>query len=153
MTAATAKGTESTIAAQWVEVVIEVPRGSFIKRDGHGKVEFLSPLPCPVNYGSVVDSRGADCDPLDAVVIGGRLARGQRVRVPVRGAVGFRDRGVDDLKLVCSFLPITALQRRRLLLFFRFYGLCKRWMQFRDPDAGPTCCDGWCQGPAVPALR
>lgn len=57
MTAATAKGTESTIAAQWVKWSSKCP-GSFIKRDGHGKVEFLSPLPCPVNYGSVVDSRG-----------------------------------------------------------------------------------------------
>jgi inorganic pyrophosphatase len=36
-----------------IEVVIEVPRGSFLKRGSTGHVDFISPLPCPFNYGSV----------------------------------------------------------------------------------------------------
>jgi inorganic pyrophosphatase len=36
-----------------VEVVIEVPRGSFLKRRSTGHIDFISPLPCPFNYGSV----------------------------------------------------------------------------------------------------
>ena len=36
-----------------VEVVIEIPRGSFLKRGSTGHVDFVSPLPCPFNYGSV----------------------------------------------------------------------------------------------------
>ncbi len=36
-----------------VEEVIEVPRGSFVKRGSRGEFDFLSPLPCPFNYGSV----------------------------------------------------------------------------------------------------
>ena len=36
-----------------LEVVIEVPRGSFLKRGSTGRVDFVSPLPCPYNYGSV----------------------------------------------------------------------------------------------------
>ena len=36
-----------------VEVVIEVPRGSFLKRGSTWHVDFISPLPCPFNYGAV----------------------------------------------------------------------------------------------------
>jgi hypothetical protein len=32
-----------------VKVVIEVPRGSFLKRGWSGKVDFVSPCPCPFN--------------------------------------------------------------------------------------------------------
>ena len=38
-----------------VEVVVEIPRGSFLKRGSSGRVDFVSPLPCPFNYGSVPD--------------------------------------------------------------------------------------------------
>ena len=43
-----------------VEVVIEVPRGSFLKRGSTGRVDFISPLPCPFNYGSVPGYIGLD---------------------------------------------------------------------------------------------
>lgn len=36
-----------------VEVVIEIPRGSFLKRGSTGHIDFISPLPCPFNYGSL----------------------------------------------------------------------------------------------------
>jgi inorganic pyrophosphatase len=36
-----------------LDVVIEIPRGSFLKRGSTGRVDFVSPLPCPFNYGSV----------------------------------------------------------------------------------------------------
>jgi inorganic pyrophosphatase len=36
-----------------VEVVIEVPRGSFLKRGASGRIDFVSPLPRPFNYGAV----------------------------------------------------------------------------------------------------
>jgi len=127
----------------WVEVVIEVPRGSLIKRDGSGRLEFVSPFPCPMNYGSVTGWTGADCDPLDAVVLGRPLARGRIVRVPVRGAVGFVDDGIDDLKLVCSLCEVTPADRRRVLRFFRFYAVCKRWMKPWRRAAGPTICQRW----------
>ncbi|MEE4114150.1 MAG: inorganic diphosphatase [Desulfobacteraceae bacterium] len=140
------------VGTKWVEVVIEVPRGSFVKRDGRGRVEFWSPLPCPVNYGSIVGSKGPDSDPLDAVVLGKRLPRGKRVKVPVQGAVGFCDQGVDDVKLVCSHEALTAAQRRRLLLFFRFYGACKRWVRFRESAGKPTFCQGWYPWPMIQTL-
>jgi len=36
-----------------VEVVIEVPRGNFLKRGSTGELNFISPLPGPFDYGSV----------------------------------------------------------------------------------------------------
>jgi len=36
-----------------LEVVIEIPRRSFLKRGSTGHIDFVSPLPCPFNYGSV----------------------------------------------------------------------------------------------------
>jgi len=43
-----------------VEVVIEVPRGSFLKRGSSGHIDFVSPLPCPFNYGAVPTLLGWD---------------------------------------------------------------------------------------------
>ena len=51
-----------------VEVVVEVPRGSFLKRGSTGHVDFISPLPCPFNYGSVPSHIGQEGDLLDALV-------------------------------------------------------------------------------------
>ena len=62
-----------------VEVVIEVPRGSFLKRGSSGSIDFVSPLPCPFNYGSVETLIGLEGDLLDAIVLGPRLALGSRV--------------------------------------------------------------------------
>src|SRR5690242_10055053 len=49
-----------------VEVVVEVPRGSFLKRGSTGQIDFISPLPCPFNYGSVLSHIGQEGDLLDA---------------------------------------------------------------------------------------
>jgi inorganic pyrophosphatase len=77
-----------------VEVVIEVPRGSFLKRGSTGHVDFISPLPCPFNYGSVPIYVGLEGDLLDALVLGPRLPLGTRIRVKARGAVTLTDRGI-----------------------------------------------------------
>ena len=70
-----------------VNVVIEVPRGSFLKRGSDGALDFVSPFPCPFNYGSVEGYLGLEGDMLDAVVLGPRLSRGSRVKVQAFGAV------------------------------------------------------------------
>ncbi|MES2638776.1 MAG: inorganic diphosphatase [Myxococcota bacterium] len=134
----------------WVRVRVEVPRGSFVKRGGDG-VEFVSPLPCPFNYGSVPDTLAPDGDPLDALVLGARLALGAEVDVPVHAVVRFRDDGAVDDKLVCGALPTDA-QLRAVARFFRAYAVARRWMNRargrhgdtrflgveRLPDAGST---------------
>jgi inorganic pyrophosphatase len=127
----------------WVEVVIEIPRGSFLKRGSTGRLDFVSPLPCPFNYGSVPDYVGLEGDLLDAVVLGPRLPRGSRVRVAAFGAVGMTDRDLYDDKLICAATPPSPGQRRRVLWFFRLYahakGLLNRWR--RRP--GRNVCEGW----------
>jgi inorganic pyrophosphatase len=127
-----------------VDVCIETRRGSFVKRGADGKVEFISFFPCPFNYGSVPAYIAADGDSLDAVVLGPRLPRGTRITVPVLGAVAFIDRGVSDDKLICSYNPISSVRRSWILLFFRFYSLCKGISYFLHGDR-PSCrCLGWC---------
>jgi hypothetical protein len=45
--------TESASEPPELDVVIEIPKGSFLKRGSAGQIDFVSPLPCPFNYGSV----------------------------------------------------------------------------------------------------
>ncbi|MBU0988293.1 MAG: inorganic diphosphatase [Proteobacteria bacterium] len=127
-----------------VEVVIEIPRGSFLKWGSCGRVDFVSPFPCPFNYGSVRAYVGGDDDLLDAVVLGPRLPRGKRVNVAAHGAVGFTDRGIYDDKLICSHRPLGPLCRQLVLFFFNFYAVCKRLLNiYRGRGGGRTVCEGW----------
>ena len=71
--------------APLVEVIIEIPRGSFLKRGSTGELDFISPLPCPFNYGSIPAFIGQDADLLDAVVLGPRLPLGARLQFMLGG--------------------------------------------------------------------
>ena len=126
-----------------LEVVIEVPKWSFVKRGSSGHLDFISPFPCPFNYGSVPDYVGLEGDLLDALVLGPRLQRGARVRVMAHGAVGLTDRGMYDDKIVCSPGPLSRSDRNRVLRFFRFYGQCKRLLNFYRGRPGLTRSEGW----------
>jgi inorganic pyrophosphatase len=126
-----------------VDVVIEIPRGSFLKRGSTGKLDFISPLPCPFNYGSVEEYIGLEGDLLDAVVLGSRLKRGARVTVKAYGAVGLTDRGMYDDKLICSHYSISPWKRLLILFFFRFYARCKGLLNFIRGRAGRNACEGW----------
>lgn len=128
-----------------VEVVIEVPRGSFVKRGSTGHVDFISPLPCPFNYGSVPNYVGLEGDLLDALVLGPRLRLGSRVTVAAWGAVTLTDRGMADDKLICSNEPLSASQRRGVLRFFRFYAKCKGVLNIWRGRPGRNACEGWCE--------
>lgn len=129
--------------APLVEVVIEVPRWSFLKRGWSGRIDFVSPLPCPFNYGAVPDYLGLEGDLLDAVVLGPRLPRGRRVRVKARGAIGLTDRSLYDDKLICSDRPLRRVDRERLLAFFRFYARCKGLLNRCRGRAGRNASEGW----------
>jgi len=126
-----------------VEVVIEVPRGSFLKRGSTGHVDFVSPFPCPFNYGSVPAFIGLEGDLLDAVVLGPRLSYGTRLRVPARGAVTLTDRGMSDDKLICSDRPLSERDRRMVLRFFHLYARCKGLLNLLRRRPGRNACDGW----------
>jgi inorganic pyrophosphatase len=128
-----------------LDAVVEVPRGSFLKRGSTGKVDFISPVPCPFNYGSVPQYLGREGDLLDAVVLGPRLPYGSHVRVKVWGAVILTDHGMSDDKLICSSRPLTGADRRRLLRFFHFYAKCKGLLNFCRRRPGRNACEGWCE--------
>jgi inorganic pyrophosphatase len=130
-------------AAPTVEVVIEVPRGSFLKRGSTGHVDFVSPFPCPFNYGSVPAFVGLEGDLLDAVVLGPRQPFGTRVRVTARGAVTLTDRGMSDDKLICSDRPLSESERRRVVRFFHVYAKCKGLLNLLRRRPGRNACDGW----------
>jgi inorganic pyrophosphatase len=126
-----------------VEVVIEIPRGSFLKRGSTGHVDFISPLPCPFNYGAVPTLVGLEGDLLDAIVLGPRLPVGARVQLQAWGAIAQRDRGIVDHKLICSVEPLTASERRDVLRFFRFYAWSKGLLNIVRGRPGRNACDGW----------
>jgi inorganic pyrophosphatase len=126
-----------------VTVVIDVPRGSFIKRGDDGSVDFVSPFPSPFNYGHVPDTLAEDGDARDAVVLGPRLARGVRSEVPIRGAVGFVDGGVSDPKWICAHDPLSTAERRRVEGFFRRYAVAKRVINRLRGKRGATQYLGW----------
>jgi len=138
-----ALGAQGTQTPPEVEVLIEIPRGSFIKRGSTGHVDFVSPLPCPFNYGSVPQYVGLEGDLLDAVVLGPRLPLGTRTRVRAWGAVVLTDRGMTDDKLICSHEPLSPRQRRRVLRFFHFYAKCKGLLNLLRRRPGRNACDGW----------
>jgi inorganic pyrophosphatase len=126
-----------------VEVVIEIPRGSFLKRGSSGRVDFVSPFPCPFNYGSVRQYIGGEGDYLDAVVLGRRLPAGSRLEVEARGAVGLSERYLYDDKLICSSRPLSSSQRRSIVRFFHFYAFCKGLLNRLRRQPGPARCEGW----------
>lgn len=104
-----------------VSVAIEVPRGSFVKRGERGRVEFVSPLPCPFAYGSVVGTAAADGDSSDALVLDATAPRGTRIETTAWAVVRFSDAGLPDDKLVCAASEPGALALRLVAAFFRVY--------------------------------
>ena len=126
-----------------VDVVIEVPCGSFLKRGSTGRLDFISPVPCPFNYGSVPGWLGLEGDLLDAVVLGSRRSIGTEVRVQALGAVGMADRGMYDDKLICSEQPLTRWKRFLVILFFRFYARSKGLLTLVRGQPGRTAYVGW----------
>jgi inorganic pyrophosphatase len=129
------------------EVLIESPRWSLVKRRGDGSVDFISPLPCPYNYGCIPGLQSDDGDPLDVVVLGPRLRRGQRLRVPVVGVVDFIDAGRGDPKVICSARPLGDRERIGVELFFRVYARFKRGLHRIRGQVPDTRFRGWLAGP------
>ena len=125
------------------EVLVETSRWGFIKRRADGRVDFISPLPCPYNYGCIPGLDSGDGDPLDVIILGPRLPRGQRLRMPVVGLIAFVDGGCGDPKVVCSPRPLRAYERAGLELFFRVYAPFKWVLHLVRGHARETRFVGW----------
>jgi inorganic pyrophosphatase len=131
------------LEAPLIDVVVEIPRGSFLKRGSTGRVDFVSPLRCPFNYGSVPQLIGLEGGLLDALVLGPRLPVGARVRVPAWGAVSQTDRGMMDHKLICADEAPDERQRNAVLRFFHVYAVAKGLLNLVRGAPGRNGCDGW----------
>ena len=122
--------------------MIEVPRGSFLKRGSSGHIDFVSPLPCPFNYGAVPTLLGLEGDLLDALVLGPRLPFATHIRVTAWAAVTLTDRGLSDDKLICSELRPSRAEIDDVLRFFHFYAKCKGLLNLCRRRPGRNACDG-----------
>lgn len=120
------------------EVVIEVPRGSFIKRTPSGGIDFIAPFPSPFNYGSVPNTLSPDGDPLDAVLLGPRLGYGERASATQIAEVDFIDAGEPDPKIILGQRPMSRRDRLRVLGFFRFYAVAKSLLNRARGKSGST---------------
>src|SRR5690606_19790061 len=114
-----------------------------LKRSSTGRVSFVSPLPCPYNYGCVPSHIGLEGDLLDALVLGPRLKLGTRLRIRAWGAVILTDRGMTDDKPVCSLTRPSPAECREVLRFFHFYARCKGWWNALRGRSGRNACEGW----------
>ncbi len=131
------------MTAEDLTVVIDVPRGSFIKRDDDGTVDFVSPIPCPFNYGHVPGTVADDGDALDAVVLGPKLSLGSTASVVARAQIDFIDAGHADPKWVCASAPLSRLERAQVAGFFRCYAMAKRLINQVRGKRGATRYLGW----------
>ena len=126
-----------------VTVRVEVPRGGFVKRAADGGVDYVSPVPCPFNYGCAPDLPGGDGDPQDVVLLGARRPVGHVQRAEVHAIVRFVDAGRPDDKWVCGERAPTARERALVLGFFRLYAPLKAALNRLRGRAGETRVLGW----------
>ena len=63
--------------------------------------------------------------------------------VQALGAVGMRERGVYEDKLVCAPCSLSNEDRRKVLLFLRCYARCKSLLNALRGRPGRVRCEGW----------
>jgi inorganic pyrophosphatase len=125
-----------------VDVQIDAPRFSFVKRDDQGAIDFVSPLPCPFNYGSVLATRSGDGERVDALVLGARRPRGIVRRVRVVAIAHFVDAGELDPKWICAARPLDLVAQLQIDAFFLVYARAKRVLNRARGRSAETRYDG-----------
>lgn len=128
-------------------VLVEVPRGGLVKRRADGRVDYVSPVPCPFNYGCVPDRLGGDGDPQDAVLLGPRRPHGHLEPSVVRAVVRFVDAGRPDDKWVCADHAPSAAEKALVVGFFAVYGPLKAALNRLRGVPGETRFLGWQDAP------
>ncbi len=124
-------------------VIVEVPRGACLKRDAQGRIDLISPVPAPFNYGRIEGLLGGDGEPLDAVILGPRHPRGTCLTLPVRGVVYFVDGSSRDDKWVCAAKPLKRRDVALVKSFFRVYAFAKRIRDRLSGKPATSRFDGW----------
>jgi inorganic pyrophosphatase len=94
-------------------VAVEIPAGTNAKWETsttatnvmfwefkNGAPRVIKYLPYPGNYGSLVNSKASDGDPLDVLILGPAVARGTIQNVKIVGVLKIKDGGDPDDKLI-----------------------------------------------------
>ncbi|TNE89791.1 MAG: inorganic pyrophosphatase [Deltaproteobacteria bacterium] len=129
--------------AATVTIRVDTPLGGVVKRRDDGSVDYVSPLPCPFNYGCIPQIPSTDGDALDAVLLGPRLSAGSHAESRAWAVVDFLDAGEEDPKLVCGAAPPTPAEQRRVVAFFTVYARLKGLLNRARGRAGATAYQGW----------
>ena len=104
---------------------IETPKWSFVKRNELGKIDYVSPLPSPFDYGRLEGFAGGDGDPMDAIWLGTRLDS-DHATGNIIGVVRFIDGGAtDDKWLLSDKSTVSQFDFQMLKIFFRVYAQAK----------------------------
>ena len=102
-----------------INAVVEIPAGSGakweVKPDGKlhwdikkGRPRIVQYLPYPCDYGMIPQTKAADGDPLDVVILGPAVPRGSVVQARVIGIMKLTDKGEQDDKIL-AVIPDTPL--------------------------------------------
>ena len=111
-------------------ILIETPRWSFVKRNERGQIDYVSPVPSPFHYGSLIDLKGGDGDPMDALWFG-ETPEGNQITGIVIGVIRFQDKGlVDDKWILTDGRALNHLELMALQQFFRGYAILKNLLEF-----------------------
>lgn len=120
-------------------IIIETPRGAFVKRNEEGGVDYISPFPSPFHYGRLENFAGGDGDPMDAIWFGTRSST-DRIDGVVIGVVRFVDKGeVDDKWILSDGRSLTTGEVIGLKSFFAGYAALKNGLElFRNRAMNST---------------
>ena len=108
-------------------ICIEVSKWGMIKWNEKGNIDYISPIPCPFNYGSVKNITGDDGDLQDAILLGDKKEVRFCGKYKLIGKVYFIDQGRQDHKWI--FSATNKIRRRDWMVldsFFRIYAQIKR---------------------------
>ncbi len=121
-----------------MKIKIDTPAYSFIKYKDDGSIDYISPVFCPFNYGSIPDTLAPDGDRLDAILLGKRISRGQEIEADSVGRVYFYDAGEVDNKEILSQTSTTSMERFLVKMFFALFSFAKKILNKAKGKNGRT---------------
>ena len=108
-----------------MKILIDTSKYSFKKYNDKGEVDYISPIPFLVNYGSCLDTIGEDGDRIDAIVLGKRLNKGYMEEFDKKGKIIFIDNGEEDTKFIFKNESIVLSDKIVVFVFFNAFAIFK----------------------------